>query len=79
LPSHYAQKCFIFSATGDSSLQLCISSKTMDIANLVLKRSLTIENMSKEKDCRSINELSLIETLKIPKRKTVGIEKNVAL
>ncbi len=51
----------------------------MDIATLVLKRSLTIENKSKEKDCRSINELSLIETLKSPKRKTAGIEKNVAL
>jgi hypothetical protein len=56
-------------------LQLCISSKTLDIATLVLKRSLTIENMSRENDCRSINELSLIETLKIPKRKTAGVEK----
>jgi hypothetical protein len=73
------QKYFIPAATGDSSLQLCISSETMDIATLVLKRSLTIENKSKEKDCRSINELSLIDTLKIPKRKTACIEKNVAL
>jgi hypothetical protein len=77
--SFKVQNCFLPAATGDSSLQLCISSKTMDIATLVLKRSLTIENKSKEKDCRSINELSLIETLKSPKRKTAGIEKNVAL